>query len=226
MLPGDELRYSANAPSKSTRPPSHHSRRGPGCPRPQVEFATDSSLEGAGFEPSVPRKPRLAFGYSLLIMKSLSAADSPPIELTGKAERRVSVQLRDLLRGARERARRAGCGRSRRRPAREGSTRTSPFQGGAGKVRNRPWFPAKALRARFSRRAAPKRRALIASPWSRVPLSPAPLLPNKAATLRSLIVSSPPRSQRLETANARVLTKSDPPKRGWPCPLSPGLCSD
>ena len=82
MLPGDELRYSANAPSKSTRPPSHHSRRGPGCPRPQVEFATDSSLEGAGFEPSVPRKPRLAFGYSLLIMKSLSAADSPPIELT------------------------------------------------------------------------------------------------------------------------------------------------
>ena len=56
MLPGDELRYSANAPSKSTRPPSHHSRRGPGCPRPQVEFATDSSLEVNGFELSVPRQ--------------------------------------------------------------------------------------------------------------------------------------------------------------------------
>jgi len=41
-------------------------------------FCLDSALEGAGFEPSVPRKPRPAFGYSLLIMKSLSAADSAP----------------------------------------------------------------------------------------------------------------------------------------------------
>ena len=39
-------------------------------------------LEAAGFEPSVPRKTGLAIGHSLLIMKSLSAADSPPIELT------------------------------------------------------------------------------------------------------------------------------------------------
>jgi hypothetical protein len=38
----------------------------------------DSPLEGAGFEPSVPRKTTPAFGYSLLIMKSLSAADSAP----------------------------------------------------------------------------------------------------------------------------------------------------
>src|SRR5262249_45033827 len=39
---------------------------------------TDSLLEGAGFEPSVPRKARPTLGYSLLIMKSLSAADSAP----------------------------------------------------------------------------------------------------------------------------------------------------
>ena len=35
---------------------------------PGVKFV-DSLLEGAGFEPSVPRKPRPAIGYSLLIMK-------------------------------------------------------------------------------------------------------------------------------------------------------------
>src|SRR6516165_1262381 len=42
----------------------------------------DSLLEGNGFERSVPRKPRLHSATHFLIMKSLSAADSPPIELT------------------------------------------------------------------------------------------------------------------------------------------------
>jgi len=41
-------------------------------------FAPDSLLEGDGFEPSVPRKASTGFGYSLLITKSLSAADSAP----------------------------------------------------------------------------------------------------------------------------------------------------
>ena len=39
---------------------------------------TNSLLEEARFEPSVRRKPRPAFGYSRLIMKSLSASDSAP----------------------------------------------------------------------------------------------------------------------------------------------------
>jgi hypothetical protein len=39
----------------------------------KLRFAADSSLEGAGFEPSVPRKAKPALGYSLLIIKSLSA---------------------------------------------------------------------------------------------------------------------------------------------------------
>src|SRR5207253_7166804 len=43
-----------------------------------VWFAPDSPLEGAGFEPSVPRNPSPALGYSLLIMKSLTATDSAP----------------------------------------------------------------------------------------------------------------------------------------------------
>src|SRR5438874_12524903 len=38
----------------------------------------DSLLEGMGFEPSVPLKAARALGYSLLIMKSLSAPDSAP----------------------------------------------------------------------------------------------------------------------------------------------------
>jgi hypothetical protein len=46
--------------------------------RVQMIGLHDSPLEEAGFEPSVPRKPRPALDYSLLIMKSLSAADSAP----------------------------------------------------------------------------------------------------------------------------------------------------
>src|SRR5207248_3369780 len=41
-------------------------------------FVDDSPLEGMGFEPSVPLKAARALGYSLLIMKSLSAPDSAP----------------------------------------------------------------------------------------------------------------------------------------------------
>jgi len=44
----------------------------------RVRFALDSPLEGDRFEPSVPRKAVPALGYSLLIMNSLSAADSAP----------------------------------------------------------------------------------------------------------------------------------------------------
>jgi hypothetical protein len=38
----------------------------------------DSPLEESGFKPSVPRKPVPALAYSVLILKSLSAADSAP----------------------------------------------------------------------------------------------------------------------------------------------------